>query len=127
MCALAVGYRDNPAYSPQAHGRSERAFATRQSRLPKELCAGITDMASANRYLSEHYRPQFNAQFAVPAREPGSAFVLWMGDKPDGILREQFERRVWNDNCARFESLILQIPGDLYRYNDVKAKVRVHR
>jgi hypothetical protein len=42
------------AYSPEARGRSERAFATHQDRLPKELAmAGIADMASANRYLEE--------------------------------------------------------------------------
>jgi len=40
-----------PASSPEAHGRSERAFRTLQGRLPKELAlAGITEMAAANRY-----------------------------------------------------------------------------
>jgi len=59
------------AYSPEARGRSERAFATHQARLPKELAlAGITDMASANEYLSTVYRPAFNAEckrLAVPS------------------------------------------------------------
>ena len=37
------------AYSPEARGRSERAFQTHQGRLPQELArAGITDMQSAN-------------------------------------------------------------------------------
>jgi len=37
-----------PAYSPEARGRSERAFATHQARLPKELAlAGITEIAAA--------------------------------------------------------------------------------
>ena len=45
-----------PAYSPEARGRSERAFRTLQDRLPKELAlAGITDMAAANRYLTEQF------------------------------------------------------------------------
>ena len=40
------------AYSPEARGRSERAFQTHQGRLPQELArVGITDMTSANRYL----------------------------------------------------------------------------
>jgi len=117
-----------PAYSPEAKGCSERAFTTHQDRLPKELAlAGITDMVSANRYLAEHYRPQFNAQFAVPARESGSAFVPWVGASLDDILCEQFERKVGNDNCVRFENLSLQIPGGLYRYNYVKTTVRVLR
>ena len=39
---------------PEARGRSERAFRTHQGRLPQELAkAGVTDMASANRYLEQ--------------------------------------------------------------------------
>ena len=42
-----------PAYSPEARGRSERAFRTLQDRLPKELAlAGITELVAANRYLT---------------------------------------------------------------------------
>ena len=53
------------AYSPEARGRSERAFQTHQGRLPQELArAGITDMDSANRYLEAHYRPAHNREFA---------------------------------------------------------------
>jgi hypothetical protein len=43
-----------PAYSPEARGRSERAVRTLQDRLPTELArAGMTELAAANRYLSE--------------------------------------------------------------------------
>jgi len=49
-----------PAYSPEARGRSERAFRTLQDRLPKELAlAGITEMAAANRYLTERFLPPY--------------------------------------------------------------------
>ena len=123
-----LGIEMIPAYSPEARGRSERAFATHQDRLPKELAiVGITDMASANRYLAEVYCPQFNAEFAVLAREEGSAFVPWIGGNLDDILCEQIERTVGNDNCVKFEGLNLQIPADRHRCNYVKAKVRVHR
>ncbi|MGA8393998.1 MAG: ISNCY family transposase [Burkholderiaceae bacterium] len=116
------------AYSPEARGRSERAFATHQERLPKELAhAGITDLAAANRYLARHYRPAFNAEFAVPAREEGSAFVPWIGGPLDDILCEQVERTVGNDNCVRYDNLFLQLPADRHRCHYVKAKVRVHR
>ena len=115
------------AYSPEARGRSERAFATHQERLPKELAyAGITDLAAANRYLARTYRPAFNAEFAVPAREEGSAFVPWIGGNLDDILCEQVERIVGHDNCVRYENLFLQLPADRYRCHYVKAKVRVH-
>ena len=116
------------AYSPQARGRSERMFRTHQERLPKELAAaGITGMAAANRYLASVYRPAFNAEFMQPAREEGSAFVPWIGSELDDILCEQFERTVGNDNCVRFENLVLQIPPDRHRCHYVKAKARVHR
>jgi hypothetical protein len=115
------------AYSPEARGRSERAFATHQERLPKELAhAGITDLAAANRYIARRYRPAFNAEFAVPAREEGSAFVQWIGGPLDDILCEQVERTVGNDNCIRYENLFLQLPADRHRCHYVKAKVRVH-
>lgn len=116
------------AYSPEARGRSERAFGTHQGRLPQELAlAGITDMQAANHYLAELYLPAFNAEFAVPAMEAGSAFVPWIGGSLEDILCEQHERTVGNDNCVRFEGLILQIPADRHRCHYVKAKVRVHR
>lgn len=116
-----------PAYSPEARGRSERAFGTHQERLPKELAMmGITTMEAANRYLKEHYLPAFNAEFSQPAREEGSAFVAYIGPPLDEVLCEQHERVVGHDNCVSFEGLKLQIPPDRYRCNYVKAKVRVH-
>ena len=116
------------AYSPEARGRSERAFATHQGRLPKELALlGIKTVEAANRYLRESYLPRFNAEFAVPAREEGSAFVPWIGgDTRADILCEQYERTVSADNCVRFEGRVLPIPADRHRCHYVKAKVRVH-
>lgn len=116
------------AYSPQARGRSERAFRTHQARLVRELAvAGITEMTAANRYLEEHYRPAFNAEFAQPALEPGGAFVPWLGGALEDILCEQFERRVGADNCVSFGRLTLQIPRQRHRCHFVKLTVRVHR
>lgn len=116
------------AYSPEARGRSERAFGTHQGRLPQELAAaGITTMEAANRYLTTVYRPNFNAEFMQPAAEAGTAFVPWIGANLEDILCEQFERTVGADNNVRFEGLALQIPADRHRCHYVKAKVRVHR
>ncbi len=116
------------AYSPEARGRSERAFGTHQGRLPQEQkLTGITTMAAANQYLSEVYLPAFNAEFMHPAREEGSAFVPWIGTNLAEILSEQFERTVGNDNCVKFENLSLQLPVAEHRCHFVKAKVRVHR
>ena len=116
------------AYSPEARGRSERAFGTHQGRLPQELAlAGITDMEAANRYLQEVYLPVFNVEFSQPAPEEGSAFVPWIGGHLDDTLCEQYKRTVSADNCVRFETLILQIPADRHRCHYIKVKVRVHR
>jgi len=127
--ALAhLGIHHQAAYSPEARGRSERAFGTHQDRLPKELSLmGITDMATANRYLAEVYMPNHNREFMVPAQEAGNAFVPYIGSSLADILCEQHERTVGKDNCVTFAALKLQIPPDRYRHHYVKAKVRVHR
>ncbi len=55
--ALAeLGIEHIAAYSPEARGRSERAFRTLQDRLVKELAlAGIATVAAANRFIAEVY------------------------------------------------------------------------
>ena len=108
-----------PAYSPEARGRSERAFRTHQERLVRELAlAEITDMAAANQYLQTVYLPAYNEEFMHPATEDGSAFVACPdGAVLDDILCEQFERVVGKDNCVLFENLVLQIPPDRHRHH----------
>jgi len=123
-----LGIEMIPAYSPEARGRSERAFRTHQDRLPKELAAlGITEMADANKYLEEVYRKEFNKEFMQSPAEEGSAFVPWVGANLDDILCEKHERTVTHDNCVNFEGYALQIPADKYRCHYVKVKVLVHR
>ena len=123
-----LGIEHIAAYSPQARGRSERAFQTHQGRLPQELArAGITDMAGANRYLEQVYMPAHNKEFTVACALPGSTYVPLIGGNLPDILCEQHERTVGNDNCVHFERLSLQIPSDEFRHHYVRTKVRVHR
>jgi len=123
-----LGIEHIAAYSPEARGRSERAFQTHQGRLPQELArAGITDMASANRYLDQVYRPGHNREFGLPSTLAGTAFVPFISGSLPDILCEQHERTVGNDNCVSFEGLSLQIPADDMRYHYVRTRVRVHR
>ncbi len=123
-----LGIEHIAAYSPEARGRSERAFQTHQGRLPQELArAGITDMASANRYLEQVYRPGHNREFCVPSTLAGTAYVPFLSGSLPDILCEQHERTVGNDNCVSFEGLTLQIPADEMRYHYVRTRVRVHR
>lgn len=123
-----LGIQMIPAYSPEARGRSERAFETHQDRLVKELAFhGITDMNTANCYLTKVYLPAHKAEFMLPAPEDGSAFVPWIGENLDDILCEQDERTVSADNCVSFEKMTLQIPADRYRCHYVRVKVMIHR
>ena len=126
--ALAqLGIRHIAAYSPEARGRSERAFRTLQDRLPKELAlAGITTIAAANRWLAESYWPEHNAAFAVAPAEAGSAFVRDRTGRVRDILCIQEARRVGNDNTVKWRGLTLQIPPSPLRAHFVRATVRVH-
>jgi transposase len=122
-----LGIKHIAAYSPEARGRSERAFRTHQGRLPQELAkAGITNMADANRYLEQIYLPRFNAEFRVPASAIGTAFIPYIGNNLPDVLCEQHERIVGNDNCVSFAGMKLQIPADGARHHYVKVIVRVH-
>lgn len=123
-----LGVEHIAAYSPEARGRSERAFQTHQGRLPQELArAHITDMARANEYLERVYRPGHNREFGVPSTLPGTAFVPFVGASLADILCEQHARTVGNDNCVSFDTLSLQLPADELRPHYVRCPVRVHR
>lgn len=124
-----LGIEHIAAYSPQARGRSERAFRTHQDRLVKELAlAGITSMQEANDFLSTTYMRQHNAQFARPAAASGTAFVPYIAHAYlADILCEQHERVVGLDNTVRFEAMVLQIPQQELRYTYSKTHVRVHK
>jgi transposase len=126
--ALAqLGTEHIAAYSPEARGRSERAFRTLQDRLPKELrLAGIAGIEAANRWLAETYIPAHNAQFAVAAEQAGSAFVADTAGAWREILCIQETRCVGNDNTLTWRTLRLQIPPSPLRPHFVKASVRVH-
>ena len=123
-----LGIEHIAAYSPEARGRSERAFQTHQGRLPQELArAGVIDMDSANRYLEQVYRDSHNREFCVASTLPGTAYVPFLSGSLPDILCEQHERTVGNDNCVSFEGMSLQLPADEMRYHYVRTKVRVHR
>ncbi len=126
--ALAqLGIEHIAAYSPEARGRSERAFATLQDRLVKELAlAGITTIEAANRFITDVYLPDHNARFAKLPEQPESAFVPASLEQVQDILCHQEERVVGNDNTVSYRNLSLQIPASPIRAHFVKAKVRVH-
>lgn len=122
-----LGVEHIPAYSPEARGRSERAFATLQDRLPKELTfAGVTKVDAANRYIRDIYLPEHNARFSKPAELPESAFVR-VGDIRTLVecLCIEAERVVGRDNTVVFGKLKLQLPESRMRAHFVKANVKI--
>src|SRR5439155_1584195 len=89
----ALGIRHILARSPEARGRSERAFGTLQGRLPQELrLHGITDYAAANTYLTTTFVPAFNRRFTVRPAQPGSAFVPVAGIDLRLVLSARHDR-----------------------------------
>jgi transposase len=123
-----LGVEHIAAYSPQARGRSERAFHTLQDRLTKELAlAGVDDIEGANAFIRDVYIPAHNARFAIAAEQEGSAFVAIPGVDLAEVLCVQEDRDVGNDNCVRFKTLRLQIPESPLRAHFVKARVKVRQ
>lgn len=123
----ALGIRQILARSPEARGRSERAFGTIQGRLPQELrAAGITTYEKANRYLEDIFVPDFNRRFTVAPLENGSAFVPVVGLDLELLLSVQHERVVRNDNTVAFERAVLQLPANRDRLHYVRCPVLVH-
>jgi hypothetical protein len=123
-----LGITHIPSYSPEARGRMERVFGTLQQRLPPELrLAEIATVEAANRYLKEHFVPDYNARFGVSAAEAGSAFIPYAGRPLEDILCVQESRQVGRDNCVNWNGVSLQIPPQRHRHHYVKASVRVHQ
>jgi len=126
--ALAhLGIEHIAAYSPEARGRSERAFGTLQGRLPKELrLAGITTVEAANAWLKDHYIAAHNAAFAVQPEREETAFVPDAHHAWREVLCVIEERTVANDNTVAWNGRRLQLPESRLRPHFVKAAVRVH-
>ena len=124
----ALGIGQILARSPQARGRSERAFGTIQGRLPQELRVNrITDYQTANRYLQEVFIPDFNRRFTVKPAQTESAFVKLPGVELELMLSARHERVVRNDNTVSFHNLTLQLPPSRQRIHFVRCPVTVHQ
>lgn len=123
----AVGIEHIQAMTPEARGRSERAFGTLQGRLPQELrLRGISSYADANRFLDAHFIDDFNRRFSVTPREPGSAFTGLAGIDLRLLVSTQHQRIVQKDNTVVFERLYLQLPASTDRISWARCPVLVH-
>ncbi|HLJ66734.1 MAG TPA: ISNCY family transposase [Chloroflexota bacterium] len=124
LAELAIG--SIAAQSPQAKGRIERLFGTFQDRLVTELrLAGAATIEEANTVL-DTYLPRFNAQFAVPADDPVSAYRPWPEDlAPERIFCFKYQRQVGADNVVRFEQHRLQLRPTRERRHFARCQVEV--
>lgn len=123
----SLGIRHILARSPQARGRSERAFGTLQGRLPQELrLAGIKDYAAANRFLRDPFIDGFNRLFTVKPTQPESAFTPLDGVDVELLFSIQHERIVQNDNTVAFKNMALQLDASRHRLHFVRCPVLVH-
>ena len=109
----------------------ELVFGTLQSRLPAELrVAEIGTVEAANCYFKPQFVPEYNARFAVPAAEPGSAFIPNAGRPLEDVLCVQEDPQVARDNCVQWKGLSLQIPPQRHRHHSRqgdRARARISR
>jgi hypothetical protein len=123
----ALGIEHIRAMTPEARGRSERAFGTLQGRLPQELrLHGIHSYEDANRFLERSFIADFNRRFSVAPRERGTAFTGLAGIDLPLVVSEQHERIVQKDNTVVFERLHLQLPASEERISYARCPVLVH-
>ena len=123
-----LGIRLVLAHSPQAKGRVERLWGTFQNRLLTELrLAGASTLEQANAMLAD-FLPRFNAQFGVPAAQPGTAYRgLPVRTDLAGVLCFKHQRTVAADNTVRFEGRTLQLLPGPHRASYVRARVEVQQ
>ena len=114
------------ARSPQAKGRIERLWGTFQDRLVAELrLAGVNTLEEANRLLWD-FLPRFNARFAVPPSQPGSAYrQLESGLPLQAILCFKYQRTVAKDNTVRLGEHTMQLLPGPDRCSYARARVEV--
>jgi hypothetical protein len=107
---LGIGFI--AAQSPQAKGRIERLWGTRQDRLVSELrLHTVTTMEQANAFLAT-FLPDFIRRFAQP---PADLTAAWRPAPRDlaHVLSCRYDRAVAKDNTVQLGSRWIQIPPGL--------------
>jgi len=106
-----LGVRLILARSPQAKGRVERANATLQDRLVKELrLAGVGAIDQANAWLEQsRFFQKLSERFEVQAADPAAD-----GHRPlvmdlSRVLCVKEQRSVSNDGCVQWQGQTLQL------------------
>jgi transposase InsO family protein len=100
------------AGSPQAKGRVEREFRTRQDRLIKLMrWDHVKTMDEANEHLNT-YMPKHDKRFMVKPRHEWNLHRPKAGFDLDAIFSVQDTRKVTNDHVVRFHNKFYQLLVD---------------
>jgi len=93
-------------HSAQEQGKVERLFQTLQSRLPVEFRRrGITDIETANEFLTKEFIPYFNAKFARSFNDTTSVFEGPMEPADINLaLSVLSERTVDHGHCISYQN-----------------------
>lgn len=100
---------------PEAKGRVERLNQTLQSRLPIIFRReGITDIDSANEFLSSHIDELFNDKFSMPVNHTKSVFEKQIGGKEIdeatvNLICSTLCSRVLIGQCIRFNKKMYKL------------------
>jgi hypothetical protein len=99
--------------------------------LARSLAAGVaaardTQLEAANGFLREEYVAEFNRRFAVPAAQPGSAFLPLQGQHLERIFALQHQRVVNRDNTVEIAHRVLQIEKMPWRGTLTGCRVTVY-
>lgn len=99
------------ASSPQAKGRVERLWGTKQDRLVSELRrAGATTIEEADVVLAR-YLPRHNRRFAIAPADPEPAWRPWPDELDlDAVFGFCYPRRVANDATLAWAGRSLALP-----------------
>lgn len=121
-----LGIQSIVARSPQAKGRIERLWGTFQDRLVAELrLAGAGTLEEANQLLWA-FLPRYNARFAVPPAQAGSAYrPLKPGFCLEGVLCFKYQRTVAKDNTVKLGEHTLQLLPGPDRCSYAHARVEI--
>lgn len=99
------------ASSPQAKGRVERLWGTKQDRLVSELRrAGAATIEAANVVLAR-YLPRHNRRFAITPADPEPAWRAWPDELDlDAVFGFCYPRRAANDATLAWVGMSLALP-----------------
>jgi len=99
------------ASSPQAKGRVERLWGTKQDRLTSELRrAGASTIEQANVVLAR-YLPRHNRRFAIAPADPEPAWQPWPAELDlAAVFGFCYPRRVANDATLAWAGTSLALP-----------------